>query len=65
MPHAFSVEIHDYLSNKILQIEKNQRKAVQERDDVLQSYYEGQLLELTTMRHYLTDNFDLKTQKYY
>ena len=65
MPHAFSVEIHDYLSNKILLLEKNQRKAVQEEDAVLQSYYEGQLLELTSMRHYLTEHFDLKTQKYY
>ncbi len=65
MPHAFSVEIHNYLSNKILLLEKNQRKAIQEEDMVLHSYYEGQLLELTSMRQYLTEHFDLKTQKYY
>ena len=65
MPHAFSVEIHDYLSRKILLAEDGRRKAVQESDDRLQSHYEGQLLELNTLRQYLTDNFDLKTQKYY
>ena len=65
MPHAFSVEIHDYLSRKMLLAEDDRRKAVQGSDDNLQSHYEGQLLELNTLRQYLTDNFDLKTQKYY
>ncbi len=65
MPHAFSVEIHDYLSRKMLLAEEDRRKAVQESDDSLQSHSEGQLLELNTLRQYLTDNFDLKTQKYY
>jgi hypothetical protein len=65
MPHAFSVEIHDYLSRKMLLAEDDRRKAVQESDESLQSHYEGQLLELNTLRQYLTDNFDLKTQKYY
>ena len=65
MPHAFSVEIHNYLSRKILLAEDDRRKAVQESDGCLQSHYEGQLLELNTLRQYLTDNFDLKTQKYY
>jgi hypothetical protein len=65
MAHAFSVEIHDYLSKQILLAGDGQKKAVQEGDNVLHSYYEGQLLELKTLRQYLSDNFDLKTQKYY
>ena len=65
MPHAFSVEIHDYLSSKILLAGDGREKAAQESDATLHSYYEGQLLELNTLRQYLTDNFDLKTQKYY
>ena len=65
MAHAFSVEIHDYLSEKILLARDGRKKAARDLDDTLCSYYDGQLLELTTMRQYLTDNFDLKTQKYY
>lgn len=65
MPHAFSVEIHDFLSKKILLAEENKKKAVQEKNRAEQLYYEGQLLELTTMRQYLTENIDLKTQKYF
>ncbi|MEN8190499.1 MAG: hypothetical protein ABFS19_11670 [Thermodesulfobacteriota bacterium] len=65
MPHAFSVEIHDYLSQEILTVEKNQMAANEEGDSDLQSYCEGQLLELKNLRQYLTDNIDLKTQNYY
>jgi len=65
MPHAFSVEIHDYLSNKILKAGEGVKHAVLEKDQRLESYYKGQLLELKIMRQYLTDNIDLKTQKYF
>ncbi len=65
MPHAFSVEIHDYLSRKILLAGNGQKKTSQEGDATLHSYYEGQLLELNTLRQFLTDNFDLKMQHYY
>lgn len=65
MPHAFSVEIHDYLSLKIASAEKGKTNADQQNDRDLQSYYEGQLLELKKMRSYLTENIDLKTQRYY
>ena len=65
MPHAFSVEIHDFLSKKIHLAEEIKNKAVQEKNRALRLYCEGQLLELTTMRQYLTENIDLKTQNYY
>jgi hypothetical protein len=65
MPHAFSVEIHDYLSKKILLAEENRNKALREKNRAGQLYCEGQLLELMTMRNYLTKNIDLKTQTYY
>ena len=65
MPHAFSVEIHDYLSRKILLAEENKNKAIQKKNRAEQLYCEGQLFELTTMRQYLTDNIDLKTQNYF
>ncbi len=65
MPHAFSVEIHNYLSNTILLARKSLKKAILEKDQALESYHRGQLLELESMRQYLTDNIDLKTQKYF
>ncbi len=65
MPHAFSVEIHDYLSNRILKAREALDKTAQEKDQPLKSYHKGQLLELEIMRQYLTKNIDLKTQKYF
>ena len=65
MPNAFSVEIHDYLSKKIAQARTGVETAVSENDITTQRSFEGQLLELETLRHYLTENIDLKNQKYY
>lgn len=65
MPHIFSVEIHAYLSAKIEQVEEKKKLVVGDKADTLQRCIEGELLELVAMRQYLTDNIDLKTQKYY
>ena len=65
MPHIFSVEIHAYLSVKIEEAEGEKKEAIADRDESQQRHFEGELLELVEMRKYLTDNIDLKTQKYY
>jgi len=65
MPHAFSVEIQDYIGRKILLMEEAKTKAIHEQNSSVQFYCEGQLLELMNLRKYLTENIDLKTQKYY
>ncbi|HID03539.1 MAG TPA: hypothetical protein EYP18_10085 [Desulfobacterales bacterium] len=65
MPHAFSVEIQDFISNKIQLMEEAKTKAIHEKNNPVQFYCEGQLLELMNLRKYLTENIDLKTQKYY
>ena len=65
MPHAFSVEIHDFFTRKIKLAEEGKKKAEQENDEKNCRYFEGQLLELNNLRQYLTDNIDLKTQKYF
>ena len=65
MPHAFSVEIQDFISSKILLIKEAKTKAIRENNSAVQLYCEGQLLELINLRKYLTENIDLKTQKYY
>jgi len=65
MPHIFSVEIHVYLSAKIEEAEGKKKQAIADRDESQQRHLEGELLELMEMRKYLTNNIDLKTQKYY
>lgn len=65
MPHAFSVEIHCYLSEKIKLVREGKEAAIQKGDIDVERYFDGKLLELVNLRHYLTENFDLKTQKYY
>lgn len=65
MPHIFSVEIHAYLSAKIEEAEAKKKQAIADWDGSQQRHLEGELLELMEMRKYLTDNIDLKTQKYY
>jgi len=65
MAHAFSVEIHDFLSQKILEAEEGKQAAELNRDTAGFHYFEGRLLELQEMRQYLSDHIDLKTQKYF
>jgi hypothetical protein len=60
MPNEFSVEIHDYLSQKIAEA----KKAIAKNDD-RSSFYRGQLEELLWIRKYLKENVDLKNFTYY
>ncbi|HHB75239.1 MAG TPA: hypothetical protein ENK84_01665 [Desulfobulbus sp.] len=65
MAHIFSVEIHEFLGHKIRLAEKGKNKAVKGNDEKVRRYFEGQLLELNTMRRYLSEKIDLKNRKYY
>ncbi len=60
MPNEFSVEIHNYLTQKITEA----RKAVAEKNEK-SSFYQGQLDELYRIREYLKENIDLKNFTYY
>ena len=65
MAHAYSVEVHNYISEKIAIAEEEDEKAQKQDDFETQRFYQGQLKELFKMREYLTKSIDLKTQKYY
>ena len=65
MAHEYSVEIQSYISEKILCAETMKTTAEKQDDFETQKYYEGQLHELYGLRKYLTENIDLKTQRYY
>ena len=65
MAHEFSVEIQNYISEKLAVAEKKKKDAEKQNDFETQQFYEGQIKELLTFREYLTERIDLKTQKYY
>lgn len=65
MTNEFSVIIHNYISDKISTTEKNKRHAIKKNDIESISYYEGQLKELISIRQFMAEKIDLKTQKYY
>ena len=65
MTNQFSVEIHQYISNKIAAATHQQKKAEAANDTAASQFYAGQLYELEKIREYMAQNTDLKTQKYY
>ena len=65
MANEYSVAIHNYISDQIAKIEKNKKHAEKKNDLGSLSYYEGQLKELNSIRQYMIEKIDLKTQKYY
>jgi hypothetical protein len=61
MPNEFSVEIHNHLSQKILEAEQ----ATKIGDEKAAAFARGQLVELHWIRKYLQENIDLKNFVYY
>lgn len=65
MTHQYSIEIHDYVSDKIKLSNEMKAQAAEKRDQTLERFYAGQLEEWIKMREYMDQKIDLKTQKYY
>jgi hypothetical protein len=65
MANQYSVEIHQYISDKIAAATRRQKKAEAASDTAARQFYAGQLYELEKIREYMARNIDLKTQKYY
>ena len=65
MVHTYSVDIQNYISEKLAAAEDKKKEAEKQSDFEAQQFYEGQLNELQTLRKYLTEKIDLETQKYY
>ena len=64
MTHEYSVQIHNWITNKIEQI-KSQKRASEQKDDAEKiEYLSGQLEELMFLQSYLTEHTDLITQTY-
>jgi hypothetical protein len=65
MANEYLVEIHKYISERIVSAENNQKNADADNDPESRRFYEGQLHEWLKMRTYLANKVDLKTQKYF
>lgn len=65
MVNNYSVDTHQYISEKIHSAEKGKKRAEQQGDLKMQQYYDGQLKELSFFRQYLNKKIDLKTQTYF
>jgi hypothetical protein len=65
MANAFLVEIHDYISRQIEASLKYREEARDRSDEKRLAFIDGHLLELQLMRQFLSERFDLTTQKYF
>jgi hypothetical protein len=65
MANQFLVEIHDYISRQIEAVLKDSDEARVMADAKRLAFLDGKLFELRLMRSYLSEHFDLSTQKYY
>jgi hypothetical protein len=65
MANQFLVEIHNHIS-RIIEADLKDRDNARDRDDENRLFYlDGKLSELRLIRAYLSDHFDLNTQRYY
>jgi hypothetical protein len=65
MANEYLIEIHNYISNKILRAQGRKGEADANNDLESRRFYEGQLKEWHHLRTYLAEKVDLKTQKYF
>ena len=65
MANEYLVEIHKYISERIVSAENEKRTADANNDLESKRFYQGQLQEWLEMRTYLANKVDLKTQKYF
>jgi len=65
MANEYLVNIHHFLSMKIQESAAAARSAGDKGDRTAQQYHNGKLYELTRIRAYLSENFNLETQVYY
>lgn len=65
MANQFLVEIHDHISREIEQGIVEHADAQTRGDADRAAFMDGKISELKTVRRFLSDHFDLNTQKYY
>ncbi len=61
MPNEYSIEIHDFLSDKLKELECEQST----QKDLEKASTAGKIDEIKWVRQYLKENIDLKNYTYY
>ncbi len=65
MPNEYSVQIHDFITDKIEAARKQIGHADETKDLIRKSYWQGQLDEFYWLRSYLKEHIDLNNFIYY
>ncbi|MGD8847609.1 MAG: hypothetical protein PVI54_18960 [Desulfobacteraceae bacterium] len=65
MANQYLIEIHDYLSRQIEAAVEAMQEAATLGDLARQQFNTGKIDELKALRAYISESFDLLTQKYY
>jgi hypothetical protein len=65
MANQFLVEIHDYISRRIEAGMKERGEAQDQGDKERLAFMDGHLFELRLIREFLSERFNLTTQKYF
>jgi hypothetical protein len=65
MANQFLVEIHRYLSRQIDTADRARHEAGSLGDGARQAFYTGKIDELNKLRAFISERFDLLTQKYF
>ena len=65
MANEYLIDIHNYISDRLVSAENKKKEADADADLASRRFFEGQLEEWRQMRNYLASKVDLKTQKYF
>ena len=65
MSHDYSVQVHNWITQKIELVETQKISAEKRNDTEVTEYLAGQLEELLFFQDYLAKHIDLKTQTYF
>jgi hypothetical protein len=65
MANEYLIEIHNYISEKIVSAQSLRDEANANNEMGSFRFYEGQIEEWQHMRAYLAERVNLKTQKYF
>ena len=65
MPNDYLIHCHQYISQKLNQAGALQRQAETRGDQCQAAFHAGQIEELSSLRAFLSEHFNLTTQQYF
>ena len=65
MPNDYLIDCHKYITGELSQAETLRRQAETRGDTRQVAFHTGQIEELSMLRAYLSEHFDLRTQQYF